>query len=147
MRLNQRVTTRTTTPTTPITPPPKVPRSIGFPFPTNKRQPLSIKKTKGKPEVFMAEIRRRGKFVTIGKASTAEQALALGKSAARSTLGASVRVKGEKGYVQLKANDEFRMGMGKEAGITIVQRAPSRIRSIGEIKEIKIARRGKMKLW
>ena len=68
------------------------------------------------------------------------------KQAARQTLGASFRVKGEKGYLGLKPGEEFRLGRGKDSGITLVQRAPSRIKTLGEIKEIKLARRG-IKLW
>lgn len=137
-RLNQRVTHLPVPIPRPVPPP-------TFILPSNRKQFTFKKPLKGKLGVFQAELRRRGKFVTIGKAGTAEQALLLGKQAARSTLGASIRVRGEKGYVQLKPSEEFRMGRGKEAGITIVQRAPSRIKSIGEIKEIKLARRGKMK--
>jgi hypothetical protein len=98
---------------------------------------------------FTTFLRRRGKFVPIASVPTIQQAVEIGKRAARQTLGASIRVKGPRGFIPFAPQQEFRLGrMGKEP-FTLVQRAPARLSSLGERREIKRTRtkKGGFPLW
>lgn len=98
-----------------------------------------IKKTP--PNQFLVELRRKGKFVPIAKVSNPDKAIMIGKTAARGSLSASFRVKGNKGLLALKPQEEFRQG--KKNPFVLVQKAPSRLNSLTERKAIVSSRRPK----
>ena len=128
----------------PRIPPPKVPERIVFPSDDFRKKPKLDRRFKPMPG-FDVEIRRKGKFVSIGKAPTKEIAIGKGISATRNTLAASFRVKGAKGYEALAPMFGYRQG--KKQPTVLTQFAPTRIKSYGEIREIKQARRGSNKLF
>jgi hypothetical protein len=138
-------------PTIPKTPTPKkLFETVIIPPPITptKQKPKEEKITQKAPSVsFTAELRRAGKFQAIGKASTAERATALGKEAARRTLGASIRVKTPKGsYLTFAPSDEFRLS--KKSPTVLVQRQGARLTTATERKEFKMARKAKrFSIW
>lgn len=98
-------------------------------------------KPKAKPSLFIPELRRRGKFLPVSAPTTFEKALAIGKQRARQTLGASIRIKGPKGYVGFAPQEEFILA--KRTPTILVQKRGSRLSSYFEKAEIKAARRSK----
>ena len=96
---------------------------------------------------FIPEIRRFGKFKQIlGIPTTFERALAIGKQKAGETLGASIRIKSPKGYVNLQPSGMFRLGkMGKEP-FTLVQKSRTRLSNPLEVSAIISSRRGGFRL-
>lgn len=92
-----------------------------------------------KKSSFTVEFRRRGQFRPIGKATSISSAIGIGKRAARQTLGASFRIRTPEGKpIPLIPSQEFRLGKGQ--GI-LVQRATTRLSSMGERTEIAASRR------
>ena len=125
-------------PTTPTKPrPPKIPKPI-IPFFIPKGETVRRKRLPRRPipkrEVYIPEVRRRGKWVAIGKFRTAKRAEAVGKRRALRTAAASVRLRKDGKIVSLKPSGLFRAAK-REKGI-LVQRKTRRIVSAGEKREI-----------
>lgn len=105
-----------------------------------KRKILPSKPTLNKGELTV-EFRRRGKFFPIAKTINIGTGIAIGKSAARQTLGASFRIRKPTGELfSLQPSQEFRLG--KTPG-TLVQRSIVRLTSGSERREIAASRRTK----
>lgn len=120
-----------------INPPIIIPKLIRNP---KRNMPKRIRRG---VEGFIPELRRRGKFVSIGKPTSFEQALGIGKTAARQSLGASIRLrKISGGYASLTPSQEFRFGKNGRESSVLVQKAPFRLSSRGERFEILRSRKG-----
>jgi hypothetical protein len=133
-----KIDARIITPIKPIVPP-TIAKLIPFKMGVPTRNNLLKKQMKGKASSFEVELRRRGKFRTIAKVGTPEQALFIGKEAARKGLGASIRIKSPKGFLAVAPSQEFRLS--KRDPFALVQRKTTRISSAGEKSEIQRARR------
>jgi len=125
--------------------PPKVPSTPRIPKPPISIPILSGRKFRKAGQIsgyeFIPELRRRGKFMPISKPTTLKKAVEIGKQAARRTLGASIRVKGPKGYIGLLPSEEFIFGKkGKEPTI-LMQKKFARLKTPTELKEIIWARK------
>ena len=99
---------------------------------------IKLKKT----GLLTVEFRRKGKFTQIAKVKDIGSALAIGKLKARKTLGASFRIKSDKGYLSFKPSEEFGLGSKGRDSTILVQRATSRLSSRPERLEIIKSRRG-----
>ena len=105
-------------------------------------RPLSIpkpkKKEKKRKEEFLLQVRRKGKFQTVGKSFTnVEKAFQVGKSRVSQTAAASFRVlkaTSKQAVVPAISGKQFRVSQ-KEAGV-VIQKREYRISTFGERKEI-----------
>jgi len=114
-------------PTPPISPIP----IDGFTPPQRKKLIKPAIKGKG---LFTTEFRRRGKFFPIAQTTSLPFAVAVGKKAARQTLGASFRIRKPTGAIfPIQPTQEFRLGKGE--GI-LVQGSRVRLSSGFERQEI-----------
>lgn len=94
-------------------------------------------------DMFIGQIRRRGKWFDIGKPTTFERALKSGLGKVQTTLGASLRIKRTTGeIVSLKPPSAFFRPSKKEKGV-IIQKRRFRLSAIGEVKEIIKAKKSK----
>lgn len=93
---------------------------------------------------FTVEFRRRGQFFPIAEAPSIASGVAIGKAAARKTLGASFRIRAPPRrigrLVPLVPSQEFRTN--KEFGV-LVQRSRARLSSYPERKEIEASRKAR----
>jgi len=120
-------------PTTKI-PKPIIPFFIpGEAFPKRKR---ITKEPRPRKQVFTAEIRRRGKWISVGTFKKPKRAAAVGKKRALETAAASVRVRANGKIIPLKPSRLFRQAK-TEPGI-IVQKKRKRILTRGEKREISL---------
>lgn len=125
-----------------INPKPIKPKLVIGPKPKDEEDEFtkSFFKPKRKAQRFIPEIRRRGKFISLSPVDNPRAAENIAKSIARTTLGASIRVKGPKGYIPLAPGKEF--GTAKRSPFILVQRKTQRLGSFGERKEIIKSRKG-----
>jgi len=96
---------------------------------------------------FITQVKRQGKFKTIGRAGTAAGAFAIGRERVGKTLAATFRIKGGKGKVFIPGIPKsIRRKKGKR--LTFIEKRQFRLDTPGEIKEIKSAKlnKGKLKL-
>jgi hypothetical protein len=133
---------------TPRTPPPRTPKvPIPFKFTIVRPKKSGLFSPRKKGGLFITELRRGGKFKAIGRSGSPEQALGIGKMAARGTLGASIRVKTPGGkFLRFTPGEEFRLGQGGRNANILTQRSTARLSSAGERKEILFARLGKVRI-
>lgn len=112
---------------------------------SKQRRPYFPKgKSKKLDELFIAQIRRRGKWIDILKTPKYERALFGGVKAVRGGLGASLRIR--KGGELIKIAPPSNMfRYAKREPFTIVQRRGARLSSAGERKEIGLSRKRKIK--
>ena len=111
-----------------------------------------IKKVKSKSskDLYLPQIKRKGKYLSIGKGTSKEAAFALGKKKVLETLAASFRIvetKTGKPISFSKTDNVFRFGKKGKDITTLVQRKGGkegglgRLSSFGEIREIQMSRR------
>jgi hypothetical protein len=111
--------------------PPPITTIDGFTPPQTRKVIKPAIKGKG---LFITEFRRRGKFFPIAQTTSLPFAVAVGKKAARQTLGASFRIRKPTGAIfPIQPTQEFRLGKGE--GI-LVQGSRVRLSSGFERKEI-----------
>jgi hypothetical protein len=135
------------TPRPPRPPTPPINPKIKLPSVSNSKTSSNLN-VFGRTGRYIPMIRRGGKFKAVGGPTSLERALGIGKSTARGTLGASIRVKKVGGgFVGLNPSQEFMSGKRGRDTTILVQRAPSRLSSRGERSEILISRRGGPKLF
>lgn len=143
--LSPRTTTTQLIITTPVKPPVTT-KKFGFLVPIKSERRFF--KTQGKSrevDVFESQMKRRGKWVTIGK-GTFQQVFGIGISRVKQTLGASLRIlKAGKPVALPKPSTEFRFG--KKAPFIVVQKSPFRLSSRSEVSEIIKSRRGGIQLF
>ena len=113
---------------------PEEPRVPTLLFPSKQK-----KEPKVSEDLFGVEIRRRGKFRSIGKKLSLKQALAAGRERVATTLGATFRITG-KGVDRLATPKGFR----RKNGLFIEQRK-FRLSTGREVGEIQIAKKIKKK--
>ena len=139
----------------PRKPIPEIPEII---IPKGRKEEVISKKSKsmiGKTEAFIPELKRFGKFMPVGKATTLESALDIATKAAKTTLGATFRVRKVKAIPKTiktsgefgKYRKEFRqfsLKKGKKTPLpqfTFIQKRSSRLGTKAEVKEIFRAKR------
>jgi len=130
---------------TPKIPKPRVPRKpTGFIIPKMKATTPKVKISKGKgKELFVTQIRRRGKFFDIGKAKTLKEAISKGVTRTDVTLAASYRIK--KGGQLIKTPIPMGYVPSKRDPFVAVEKSARRISTYGEKIELKQARRKNVK--
>ena len=104
-------------------------------------------KPKEKPETFITQVKRFGQFKTIGRTRTGQQAFKIGAERVGKTLAATFRIKGGKQKVFIPGIPRsIRRKKGKR--LTFIEKKEFRLDTLGEIKEIKLAKlkKGKLKL-
>lgn len=123
-------------PITPTTKPPKIPK-----LPTRKKTPE--RRDRGS---VLVEVKRAGKFRTIGRRATLQQGFNLGALRTGQTLARTFRLKGERGSLTGGIGQipkEFRRK--KKKRLTFVEKAQFALSTPGEILEIQTARKKKRK--
>lgn len=96
-------------------------------------------------ELVVPFIKRQGKYKPVSKPTTLGLAIGKGISLLRGTLAASLQIRKAKTGEKIrfaKETNQFRLGK-KEGAATLVQRAPKRLSSFGEVGEIIRSRRNK----
>lgn len=123
----------------PTTPKPRI-KPVTLTKSKRRRTPFVSSGREG--SIYITEFRRKGKFSPKFKSTSLFAATNVGKKLARETLGASFRVKEARTgkFVKLAPSQEFRPS--KRDSFILVQKAPARLSSLGERREIKKARRG-----
>ncbi len=121
--------------------PPKVPtKPTGFLFPTGSQivtPKVKVPRKRRKEKVvFTPEVKRKGKWVALGKFKKAKRAAAFGKQEALDTAVASVRLKSNGKIIPLEPSKLFRKSKS-DPGV-IVQKKTKRIQSPGEKAEISL---------
>lgn len=131
----------------PNTPPPDITKTrnkLPRIFIPNDNEPLSIKKPikVKKTQLLTVELRRKGKFTPIAKVKgDISKALQIGKIAARRSIGASIRIKGEQGYLNLNPTQEFRKSKSNKDPFSLIQRKSARLNTPQERLAILESRR------
>lgn len=115
-----------------ITPITKTPKPF-FTFKPRQQQKLS------QPKRFTVELRRFGTFRIIGRTRTQRQAFTIGRQQARTTLGATFRVKG-RGVRQPTKIPQFRTKKTKR-GVVFIEQPKFRLSTGTELGEIQSFRR------
>lgn len=125
--------TETRTPKTPII---KLKPKLG-----GGEQKKFLSKPLAKKGLFTVQLRRKGKFIDIGKSPSISKAKQIGISAAKQTLGASIRVKDLFGKpINLSPVPGFRKSKSIKDPFSIIQTKTTRLGSYGERREIKLSR-------
>jgi len=126
---------------TPYPRPPGLPKPIPPPKITEEPIPTKIQRGRRPSQLFIPEVRRRGKFYEVGRPTAFFKALSTGSKKVKETLGASLRIKKAKTgeVVPLTPFGVFRKSKS-EFGV-LVQRRGTRLSSRKERKEIQKARR------
>lgn len=105
--------------------------SMNFEVPSNVRKPKFSSRDFGVGS-FEVQVRRRGSFETIGKASELSKAIDLGVSKVSNTAAATFRIlRGNKLVTGFDPGSQFYSRNG-----LFIERSRSRISSVGELKEI-----------
>ena len=149
-RLAQELFSPTISKQSPLLAPPLTPKPNKRLVPPKIKEAPSIKlkgqfARQSKRDIFSVELRRFGKFKTIARTSTPQSAIAIGKTSARQTLGASIRVRTPTGFLAFRPSEEFRLS--KKSPNILVQRMATRLSSFGEKREIKQSRNIAKKFW
>jgi hypothetical protein len=116
---------------------------FNFKFPEETEIKLSTEKKEEKPQKkrkYLTLVKRYGKFKVLSSSETPQEAKRKGEAFTLSTLGASFAVKGEKGLLNLSSTERFRPSK-KESKI-LVQRRGTRLATLGERREISLAKKG-----
>ena len=118
----------------------KIPKALVVPIPLPDddfiKRVKQLKKLAKTPKGFTPEVKRKGKWVALGKFKTAKKAAAIGKKKALNTAAASVRLRQNGKIIPLKPSKLFRVAKGGKG--VIVQKKTKRIRTPGEKKEISL---------
>lgn len=123
-------------PGNPNEPPPKKPFKVSIPKFKSKQVKI-IAKPNNQLGKFTTLIRRKGKFIEVGKSSTLGQAEELGKNIARKDLSASVRVKDPLGrLVPLAPSQEFVKSRSPKDPFSLIQKSNARLSNPLEVKSI-----------
>lgn len=130
-----RAPTKPVTPRTPVT---KIPKPIVFIPGDGVSAPKVVRKKrpKVKKPLFTPQVKRKGKWVGLGKFKNPKRAAAVGKKDALKTPAASVRLLKNGKVVPLKTSKLFRRS--KVHPGVIVQKKTKRIQSPGEKREISL---------
>lgn len=128
-------------------PPPRIPKRV-VPWRFGEIQD-TLRRPRRKPRgLFVAEVRRRGRFIPIGGPEPFLKAVKRGKRRVRETLAASLRIREiGRGIIPVVPSPiGFFRPAKREAGV-LVQRKRKRLVSPLEVTEIKAARRKRKEWW
>lgn len=124
---------------------PNKPKEENPPKDEDEEKKLLFKRRRIKTEnLFIPEVRRRGKFIPVSTPTSYERALATAAGKVQQTLAASFRIKKSTGgFVPIPTNKIFRAA--KKNPFIGVQRRKYRLSSPFEVGEIQESRKGKIK--
>ena len=112
-------------------------RIIAIPAPFFFR-PKPTRKAPRAPGRFSVQVRRGGKFRTVGRGLTARQAFTLGRARVERTLAATFKIEGN--GVRYKTPKGFRKKVSKKEGTVFIEKRRRRLSTRGEVGEIQLAK-------